>query len=482
MPAQDILAWARTKPTGRAVIYQDQALTYAEFANCLTQSARFFKNYPLEPGRTAVIVIDNLLVCWLALFALRGLGLDTITVQSLEQARALRVRNVACVVFAESERSKIGTDRELDGAPTIIFADEFILRARGVSSSPAGLFADRIGGHFLYTSGTTGTYKRLLFEADSAERGSGVTDRELSLNPETIYHNLFFPPFTGAGFKWPLFVWQRGGCVIFDQRGEALLDIFNHDITVTVAVPAMLEKLLTLLEQHPRPRGNFRLFTGGSFVSRQLAERVRDLVTPDVTVLYSSSECSTMAGAKFNTVEDLVWLTPAQGRTLKIVREDGSICGIDEEGDLGVLVTEHDRQGYADDPETTARVFRDGYFFPGDMAVRRADGKIRILGRTQDVINVGGFKLATAPLELEIGQYLGARAVCLLATQTAAGENDLVVAVEADTDPTPVQVARIKAHFESAPTRIVRMANFPRGSSAMQKVDRRALRKLVFED
>jgi acyl-CoA synthetase (AMP-forming)/AMP-acid ligase II len=410
LPAQDILAWARTKPNGRAVVYQDQALTYAEFANCLTQSARFFKSYPLEPGSTAVIVIDNLLVCWLTLFALRGLGLDTITVQSLEQARALRVRNVACVVFAERERDKIGTDRELDGAPTIIFPDAFILRARGVSSSPAGLFADRIGGHYLYTSGTTGTYKRLLFEADSAERGSGVTDRELSLNPETIYHNLFFPPFTGAGFKWPLFVWQRGGCVIFDQRGEALLDIFNHDITVTVAVPAMLEKLLTLLEQHPRRRGNFRLFTGGSFVSHRLAERVRDLVTPDVTVLYSSSECSTMAGAKFNTVEDLVWLTPAQGRTLKIVREDGSICGIDEEGDLGVLVTEHDRRGYADDPLIPVSwgelIDKITILEIKAMRIPDAEAKARVSTELALLLQVAGNILETSPRIAELKDAL----------------------------------------------------------------------------
>ena len=51
---------------------------------------------------------------------------------------------------------------------------------------------------------------------------------------------------------------------------------------------------------------------------------------------------------------------------------------------------EIDCKCYLDDDEATGKMFRDGCFCPGDMAVRRADGRVRILGRTADVLNIRG--------------------------------------------------------------------------------------------
>jgi acyl-CoA synthetase (AMP-forming)/AMP-acid ligase II len=55
--------------------------------------------------------------------------------------------------------------------------------------------------------------------------------------------------------------------------------------------------------------------------------------------------------------------------------------------------------GYDGLPEETARRFRDGWFYPGDIARWEPDGVLRLLGRADDVVNLGGFKLNLGDLD-----------------------------------------------------------------------------------
>ena len=60
----------------------------------------------------------------------------------------------------------------------------------------------------------------------------------------------------------------------------------------------------------------------------------------------------------------------------------------------GQVVTE-----YLDDPAATRRVFRDGWFYPGDIGRLEADRLLRVSGRIDDVMNVNGMKFLPAALE-----------------------------------------------------------------------------------
>jgi acyl-coenzyme A synthetase/AMP-(fatty) acid ligase len=62
-------------------------------------------------------------------------------------------------------------------------------------------------------------------------------------------------------------------------------------------------------------------------------------------------------------------------------------------------------------------VFADGYFYRSDVAVRRADGRIRTLGRIDGVLNLQGRKVAEAD------------EVCLFGYLNTAGQEELIVAI-----------------------------------------------------
>jgi acyl-coenzyme A synthetase/AMP-(fatty) acid ligase len=59
-------------------------------------------------------------------------------------------------------------------------------------------------------------------------------------------------------------------------------------------------------------------------------------------------------------------------------------------------------RGYMDDADATETMFRDGWFYPGDLAARDAQGRLKLLGRRADVLNLGGKKIACATLERKI--------------------------------------------------------------------------------
>ena len=73
-------------------------------------------------------------------------------------------------------------------------------------------------------------------------------------------------------------------------------------------------------------------------------------------------------------------------------------------------------------------MFRDEFFYPGDMAVRRADGAHS--GRVDDVLNVRGIKYAAATAEQRIQREPGVDEVCVFSGLNAAGNEELGIAIQ----------------------------------------------------
>jgi O-succinylbenzoic acid--CoA ligase len=69
--------------------------------------------------------------------------------------------------------------------------------------------------------------------------------------------------------------------------------------------------------------------------------------------------------------------------------------------------------GYLDDPAATAAAFVDGEFLTSDLG-RRADGRLEVLGRIDDVIVSGGEKIAPAAVERVLAAQPGVQAACVV--------------------------------------------------------------------
>ncbi|HEX3783354.1 MAG TPA: o-succinylbenzoate--CoA ligase [Pseudonocardiaceae bacterium] len=70
--------------------------------------------------------------------------------------------------------------------------------------------------------------------------------------------------------------------------------------------------------------------------------------------------------------------------------------------------------GYRGQTELSRAAFGDGWFRTGDSGRLSTDGKLEVLGRTDDLINTGGVKVAPALVERALSGQDGVREVCVL--------------------------------------------------------------------
>lgn len=240
-----IYDWARRQSTKPAIVANELALNYAEFACAIEAVRSFLERQNLPVNRSVVILPGNLLEAWVLVLALRALGLNTICVQSVEQANTLNLKNIAAVVLSEFK----GREPKLDGS-SLAGIDVTVVPHAIVSGPHSGgppphpLYTPPFGGHVLLTSGTTGIYKKLFIDGSNEDERNAARASVLSFDDSVVCHATNLGPWTASGFRMLLAVWHLGGCVVIDTRPDAFKNFFRHPINLTVLTPETLKLLI----------------------------------------------------------------------------------------------------------------------------------------------------------------------------------------------------------------------------------------------
>ncbi len=91
---------------------------------------------------------------------------------------------------------------------------------------------------------------------------------------------------------------------------------------------------------------------------------------------------------------------PTPGHDVTVIDEDGNECKTGETGDIALRGTPPSLfKGYLNNPEETAKSFRAGYYLTGDRAYIDEDGYFWFVGRSDDVISSGAYRIG--PFEVE---------------------------------------------------------------------------------
>ncbi|WP_410641248.1 class I adenylate-forming enzyme family protein [Amycolatopsis sp. lyj-346] len=105
--------------------------------------------------------------------------------------------------------------------------------------------------------------------------------------------------------------------------------------------------------------------------------------------------------------------------------------------------------GYNGDPELTARVLRDGWYFTGDIGCLDERGYLTLLGRVADVIKVDGVKVHPIVVESEILSHPGVRHAAVYGVRDQDGSEHIHAAIECD-PARVVDVGEIRAGIAEA--------------------------------
>jgi acyl-CoA synthetase (AMP-forming)/AMP-acid ligase II len=166
---------------------------------------------------------------------------------------------------------------------------------------------------------------------------------------------------------------------------------------------------------------------------------------------------------------------------LEVLREDGLPVSPGS-GEVGEIVAsgESIADGYWDDPEETARVFRGGRLHTGDLARVDADGYLYLVDRVRDFVKVAGNRVSPRTVEEALAEHPAIVESSVVGAPDPVLGEALVAFVALVPGPGPGE-AELQDHCRSrlpnheVPSRFVFLDTLPKNESG--KIQRRALRE-----
>jgi acyl-coenzyme A synthetase/AMP-(fatty) acid ligase len=163
------------------------------------------------------------------------------------------------------------------------------------------------------------------------------------------------------------------------------------------------------------------------------------------------------------------------GVTIEVIDSSGTVLPPLREGRVR-LKSEYAVDRYFRNSEDSSRVFRDGWFYPGDLGTLNTDGLLVITGREEAVLNLGGDKISPETIEQILLQFNGVVEAAILGAPNEYGNSEIWAAVvgQGALDEQGLKqycAARIPRPF--TPTRVCVVESLPRNE--MGKLDRSRL-------
>lgn len=276
----------------------------------------------------------------------------------------------------------------------------------------------------------------------------------------------------GTGLLDP---WTVGATALVPAAGvgsEALaLLLKRFDATIFAAVPGVLRQMLKgPVPALPRLR---HALVAGETMPDALRQAWMAATGTGVHEALGMSECSTFVSGSPQR--------PAPAGCVGYAQPGRRVTVLDAVDGAGVLAVHRDDPGlmlgYLDAPEATAARFRGDWFVTGDVVRMGADGAISYLGRNDDMMNAGGFRVS--PLEVEAAMA-GLAEVAVTEVELRPGVRVIAGFYAAD-----IAEAVLDAHARDRlarwkqPRLWVRLDALPRAGN--MKLNRRALKALFAE-
>jgi acyl-CoA synthetase (AMP-forming)/AMP-acid ligase II len=260
----------------------------------------------------------------------------------------------------------------------------------------------------IYTSGTTGrpkgvmlTHANALANVNSFNYWMRYPEGGVYLHAAPIFHIADFP----AMFAAPTFGAYQVTIPKFSPQ-TFCATVEREHVSHTVLVPTMINLLTQFPDVRKYDLTSLEVLAyGGSPMAPELIHQIRELL-PNLKLVqvYGLSETGFLTGLRDqeHTRDKLLSCgRPSLGVDVQVMDETGKQV---EAGHHGELVAQgaNVMRGYWNNPEETARAFRDGLFRSGDLGYQDADGYFYILDRLKDMIVTGGENVYSGEVEAVI--------------------------------------------------------------------------------
>jgi len=428
--------WAWDKPDRIALNYEGEIITFAELYAWAARVAAWLARQGVAPGERVMMVGENCLEYAILIVGttLAGGISAPVTFRSSERELHRSVDLLTPVlVFCDRAREEIvseaigATGQEriqlLDMVRTLRDAPEpppmreakpdepmFIIGTSGSTGVPKGV---------VYTQGSTMVYAAEFAIMEPATSNGGSI--------------LSTGPYSSASGTLLLLQFLSVGSTIYAENKftpeRALTMLIGHRITTFLASTIFYERIAALPEFEQADLSTVRFAQiSGARVSTALLSRYHE---KGVT-LRQAYGC-TEAGGAWAARDETALTDPekcgpgAMFTEFAVALADGSFAPSGEAGEILVRGPSL-AAGYWNDPEQTARTFKDGWLRTGDRGVQDERGNLTFIDRIKDIIISGGLNISAMEVEGAIAEIEGVVEVVVLAAKDAEfGETPLAV-------------------------------------------------------
>lgn len=411
-------------PNRVAVHYRGQDVTYEQIAARAGAVAASLCREGLERGDRVALLLSNspeYVACYIGILKAGGVvvALNPDTTPS-ELSYTLRDAAPVAVVVGPKAAAPLSRTAELPGIRLLLHVDETptaqfpkdwqvaalsdVFQQTGSQSFPRPSLDDL--AQIIYTSGTTGRPK-----------GVTLSHKNVAANCRSILDYLELTPDDSVFATLPFF-YSYGNSLLFTHLAvggrlvvasdfvfwNRALDVMQEQrVTGFSGVPSSYAMLLHKSDFRKRAFSHLRYLTcAGGGLAPAVVEQLRALL-PDVLLflMYGQTE----ATARLSTLlpDELDSKLGSVGRgipgvTLDVLDPEGRPVPVGETGEI-VARGENIMVGYWNSPQETERVIRPEGLRTGDLARVDEDGYIYIVGRRNDIIKYGAYRMN--PKEIE---------------------------------------------------------------------------------
>jgi acyl-CoA synthetase (AMP-forming)/AMP-acid ligase II len=411
--AELVRYWARWRPDHTAVITDDVRTSWAEFDARSDAIARGLRGAGVGKGDRVGMHLDNRIEAPLLTIACLKLGAIIVPLNfKLTGSEILPLLEDAdCRIVVSQARYLPQLELAAARLPFAIFSvdgtDVPGFAALSVEQGPAPVESIALSdpGFICYTSGTTGRQKGALLTHGSAmypgfakNVAEGLTWRDSIM---------VAVPFVFTGAIVSCFIQltvNAGGTMVLESDFDIdrYLDVIQrHRVSAATTVPVVWERLMRSPGFESADLScMISAAAGGAPVSIDLIEAYR---AKGVSLIqsYGLTEASGLAATMHgeDAMAHIGWAgLPIMGSEMRSGDADGRALGAGEIGEIMVRGP-HVMREYWRNPEATAATIVDGWLRTGDTGMMNAEGFVKVVDRSKDMIISGGINIYPAEIE-----------------------------------------------------------------------------------
>ncbi len=336
-------------------------------------------------------------------------------------------------------------------------------------------------GYVVYTSGTSGSPRAVAHAHRAIWARQMMVDGWYGLTPQDrlLHAGAFNWTYTlGTGLMDP---WAIGATALIPRPGtpiEELPDLLAlGQATIFAAAPGVYRKMLKSGVPLNLPHLRHGL-SAGEKLSDALCTQWTTASGTALYEAYGMSECSTfISSSPAKPARGQALGQPQEGRRVAIVDADGPVP-TGSEGTIAVHRSDPGLMlGYLNAPDEMAKRLMGDWFLTGDRGAMAIDGQITYLGRDDDMMNAGGYRVSPLEVEAALGGHPGIGQVGVTDVEV---KTDARVIAAFYTSPQPLDATELQSYVQERlapykqPRAYVHLPALPTGANG--KLLRRALR------